>query len=221
MRLRKTFSFVSILLGFLIAIWGRFTLLAGVPFYLIGVFLCLTSDWKLWLKLTLTIFPILLWLPFMLGFWYMKNKTESQADTYIFPTGFHGQGIIAFGISEGDTVKIENGRRVFAFDTSGIIMTKAIDPKGLIDQEFYFKDITGRLTKIPTYEYNYDKIIDKSDSTSTKIFGWHEKGVTGEKGCNYKYFNFKVCSLAELDTIDNGFKSWKLHDKIKKKACKS
>jgi hypothetical protein len=218
MTLRKTLSITLILLGFLIAILGRLTLLAGIPFFLIGVILNFTTDRQVLIKLTWTIFPILLWLPSMLGVWYLSNKAVATGDTYIFPKGFHGQAVIAFGLKKGNTATIKNGRRVFSFDTSGIIVTQADPPKGIIDQKFFYQDTNGELRPLSVYSYMQDKAEDK-DSSRTKIFGWQEKGSTSLKDCNYTFFNFKVCSLAELNTIDNGFKSWKLHDKIKQQAC--
>jgi hypothetical protein len=109
MTLRKTLSIIFILIGFLIAIWGRFTLLVGVPFFIIGVVLNFATNRPLWTKIAWTILPILLWLPSMLGFWYLKNKAASQGDTYIFPKGFRGEAIIAFGIANGDSTLVRNG----------------------------------------------------------------------------------------------------------------
>ena len=215
---RKTLSVVFIIVGFVIAIWGKFTLLFGLPFFVIGLILNWTTDRRLWLKLTLTILPIVLYTPSMLGFWYLKNKAVSQADTYIFPKGFHGQATIAFNISKGDKVKIENGRRVFSFDTSGLLLTQATDAKGIVDQQFYYKDSMGLLVKLAPYEYTRNT-TNTNDSSTIVVFGWHEKGATGDKNCSYKFYDFKICSLSELDTIDNGFKSLKMHDIIKRKAC--
>ena len=141
-----------------------------------------------------------------------------MGDTYIFPKDFHGQAIIAFGINKGDTLIIKNGRRIFSFDTSGVLLTQADPPRGIVDQQFFYQHSNGQLVPLLVYSYLQDKAENK-DSLTTKVFGWHEKGSTGSKDCNYSFFDFKVCSLVELDTIDNGFKSWKLHDKIKQAAC--
>lgn len=218
MKLRKRLSIILIVLGFLIAISGRFTLLAGLPFFIIGVIINFTTDRALWAKLTITILPILLWLPLMLGFWYFKNKSVSQSDTYIFPKNFRGQAIIAFGINNGNTTVAKDGRRLFKFDTSRILVTQAQVSTGIVDQQFFYQDEHGQLTPIPTYGYMQDTKENK-DSSTVKVFGWHEIGSTGSKDCSYKFLNFKVCSLAELDTIDNGFRSWKMQDKIKRVAC--
>ena len=218
MTLRKTLSIILILTGFLIAIWGQFTLLAGIPFFIVGVIINFITNRPLWTKLAWTILPIVLWLPSILGFWLFKNKALSQGDTYIFPKGFHGQAIIAFGISKGDTTMLKNERRIFLFDTSGILITQAKAPAGIVDQQFYCQDKTEHLTPIATYSY-MQNIKEINDSSTIKVFGWNEKGSTATNNCEYQFFNFKICSLAELDTIDNGFKSWKLHDKIKKVAC--
>lgn len=218
MTLRKTLPIILIILGFLIAVWGRFTLLAGLPFFIVGVIINFTTDRALWAKLTWTVLPSLFWLPSMLGFWFLKNETISMGDTYIFPKNFHGEAIIAFGLSRGDTVTISNGRRVFTFDTSRVLITKAEAPRGIADQKFFYADKSGQLTQIPIYAY-MQNTKENNDSTTTKVFGWHEKGTTGTNDCSYRFIEFKLCSLAELNTIDNGFKSWKLHDRIKQVGC--
>ena len=88
----------------------------------------------------------------------------------------------------------------------------------VFDSQFFYKNIYRQLTPIATYAY-MQKTKDNNDSSTIKVFGWNEKGATATNNCNYQFFNFKICSLTELDTIDNGFKSWKLHDKIKQVAC--
>ena len=215
MTLRKRLSTILIVIGFVIAIFGKFTLLFGVPFFLLGVILNFTTDRSCIAKIMWLVLPILLWMPMMMGFWYFKNKTVSQADTYIFPKGFRGQAIIVFGIKNGQNLKIVNGRRIFQFDSSGILLTKADVPKGLVDQKFYFKDNSDSLTPITLYPYVYhQKTKENSDSFTVQLFGWNELGSTKAKDYDYRFMNLKICSLAEIDTIDNGFKSWKMHDTI-------
>src|SRR5690349_7758309 len=113
MTIRKKLSAILIVVGFVIAIFGKFTLLPGVPFFLTGVILNFTTDRSIKAKMIWLMLPILLWMPMMMGFSYFKNKAVSQADTFIFPKGFHGQAIIAFGIRNGQDVKVVNGRRIF------------------------------------------------------------------------------------------------------------
>jgi hypothetical protein len=152
--------------------------------------------------------------------WYVKNKSASTGDTYIFPKGFNDAAVIIFEIETGDPVNLVNGRRTFRFDTSRILITQAADPKGMVDQQFYFEDSMGNLTKLNPYAY-YLKKNAREDSTSIQVFGWHEKGhSSNSNSCDYKFMTFYVCNLKELNRMAAGFKRFKLLEKIESKLCR-
>ncbi len=219
MKTRRTISIFLISLGFVLAILGKFTLLVGLPFFVIGVVVNWTTDLRLWTKLTLTILPIALYVPFMFGFWYLKNKSISHADTYIFPQGFRGHAVIAFNIDTGDTIHIENERRIFTFDSTRLILTRAVDSRGLVDMKFFFKDSLGQLFSIPLYPYFQHNSKSTSDSLTTYVYGWHEKGSSGDKNCKYKFYEFTVCADSEFDSVSRKNLYWDFDKKIRQLSC--
>jgi hypothetical protein len=219
MRLRKTISVLLILVGFLLAIWGKFTLLAGLPFFITGAILNFLTNRALWLKLLLVVLPVVLWMPAVQGVWYTKNKAASHQDTFIFPKGFVGKVVIAYGLEKGDTVQVINGRRIFRFDTSGVLITQAPVAKGMVDQQFFYEDSAGNLTKLNPYSY-FKQDKTKEDSTLVQVFGWHEIGSTGnDASCKYKFMNLIVSNINQLETVDVKFNSWKLYQKIEQQVC--
>ncbi|MCH5598670.1 hypothetical protein [Niabella ginsengisoli] len=73
--------------------------------------------------------------------WILATKKSiSFARRHIYISrNFHGQAIIAFGVTTGVSTIINDGRRIFMFDTSGILLAQAQAPRGIVDQKFFMK----------------------------------------------------------------------------------
>lgn len=134
----------SILIGFLnVGVLYLF----GIPF--LGLFLGITLIWlseaEKKLKILWTISPFLI-IPATFFMFLQINKAEPE--TFLIPQNFRGKIVIFYEESCGQKPVYENGRRIYRFPESGILITNYKKTKGILDQEFYFVDEYGKRIKI-------------------------------------------------------------------------
>jgi energy-coupling factor transporter transmembrane protein EcfT len=216
----KTISLLLIIIGFCLSVWSMQIILYGVLFFLAGITLDFFIERPLWIHLLFLLLPLILWQPVMLQVRNIKLNRISQKDSYLFPKGFRGEALIAFGINKGQALQTENGRRIFNFDTSGVLITQAPITEGISNQEFFYRDNQGKLIPLATGDfYANQNAALQQDSIHVKVFGAGEIATMFGQHCSYKYFLLKVCTMAQLDSVDADFKTFRLHDKVKKFAC--
>jgi hypothetical protein len=82
--------------------------------------------------------------------WYLTSSCQNRGEdaVYLIPKNYEGTLFIIFEHEKGRNVVYEEGKRVYRFDTTGILRTK-FGPNFGLQQNFYFYvDSVGNKTSI-------------------------------------------------------------------------
>jgi hypothetical protein len=125
-----------------------FMLTFGIPFFLIGTFLILTSPKKLLTKIIIIVIPIVLW---FVGFELILYAINKQTPvTILIPETYTDEFRIVEGETNGVMPEEENGRLILKVPANGILL---IQPHLNLktesgDIEYYFVDSQNHRTRI-------------------------------------------------------------------------
>lgn len=137
-----------IIIGYLISLMPYWWIFGTPLIYIIGVVLIWLSKKDRISKVLFTIVPIIFWLP---GFWLFVYLWAGHATpgTFLIPQNFSGQITLYYGEPCGQELKKVDGRYIYRLPANGVMIIKNPMESGIIDEEFYFTDVSGkRLSKI-------------------------------------------------------------------------
>lgn len=107
---------------------------------------------------------------------YLANRAEPE--TFLIPQNFRGDIVIFYEESCGQKPVYENRRRVYDFSKDNILITNFKQPKGILNQEFYFLTETGERIPIPkkdVRDFNFKGRLSKTDNEPSRdeIFAFY------------------------------------------------
>ena len=131
--MKKKIGIVLIIVALLFAL-HPFGVLPAIPVYIIGVFLIWFSNASKKRKLSLTIFPLIIYVPLLMLTMYLAINIRTalaQKLEFRFNEDFRGLVTIVYPVEWGQKVTIENGREIIDVPQDGILYYQGkIDPKG-------------------------------------------------------------------------------------------
>jgi hypothetical protein len=110
-----------------------------------GTVLVFISKKSLKLKFITTVTPVILWLPATYIFLSLYGRTTPQS--FLIPSNFQGKFRIVYGEKCGVEPKNENGRRILAIPSNGILIIKPEFEAGIINYEYYLVEKNGNRKK--------------------------------------------------------------------------
>lgn len=130
---------------------------------------------------------------------------HAEPEMYLIPKDFTGRATVVFNQKNGDSVKYENGRRVYKIPANGICLTQFKPTYGITDRQYFYVDSLGNRTLLPIYieEHQSDgtiKWIVKDDNT----VGIFLDGTTGQYADGEKA-PFQEIAVSSLNTLDSFF----------------
>lgn len=145
-----------IILAFLVSSWNPFLLLFCIPVFIIGILVLWMSKAKNQTKIGWSIYPIVLWYPFMsLTISIYLDVAESFRPKYdfIFQNNFSGTAVIIENQSCGQKKKKVDGRFVIEFPADGILLYDGKTEYVTYDHRYYIRDINGSLNKLDDFNF--------------------------------------------------------------------
>lgn len=134
---------VLIVFGYIISLnpyWWIF----GTPLIFIGgVILAWLSEKSLMSKILLTLLPILLWLPGFWAFVYL-GSSHMTPETFLIPQNFRGKITLYYNEPCGQELQKVDGRYIYHIPSNGVMIIKNPFETGIIDQNYYFVDSSGK-----------------------------------------------------------------------------
>ena len=131
--MKKKIGIVLITVALLFAL-HPFGVLPAIPVYIIGVFLIWFSNTSKKWKLSLTIFPLIIYVPLLFLTIYLTINIRTalaQKLEFRFNEDFRGLVTIVYPVEWGQKVTIENGREIIDVPQDGIFYYQGeIDPMG-------------------------------------------------------------------------------------------
>jgi len=131
--MKKKIGIVLITVALLFAL-HPFGVLPAIPVYIIGVFLIWFSNTSKKRKLSLTIFPLIIYVPLLFLTIYLTINIRTalaQKLEFRFNEDFRGLVTIVYPVEWGQKVTIENGREIIDVPQDGIFYYQGeIDPMG-------------------------------------------------------------------------------------------
>lgn len=184
--------------------------LFGIPIIglLLGVFFVWISKESIKHKLISTFISI----PIILGtFFIVFQLNKAEPETFLIPQNFRGKIIIFYEEPCGQKSVYENGRRIFQFPESGVLITNYKRTKGILNQNFYFVAENGEKTKIPqkdVREFNFKgrlSNIEKEPSREEVGVFYSYAGILPSKTIS-KYHSYVISAYKDLDKDEK--ESW-------------
>ena len=85
----------------------------------------------------------------------MEYLTRPKKEIYLIPNNINGKFRVIYGEPCGQNPPLENGRRVMKIPNSRILIIQPKFQAGVIDNEYYLVDESGKRTKInERFDYN-------------------------------------------------------------------
>lgn len=179
----------------------------GTPLILItGIVLIWLSKKTNTIKILFTIMPFILWLP---GFWALLyfGSERMPPETFLIPKNFRGKITLYYGEPCGQTLIKENGRYIYHIPVDGIMVIKNPLETGIIDQNYFFVDSTGKkISKIDLLirqDFNEDYTIQKNKHEPSRkkvgvFLGGTGSGGSDNGGKDYQFHEMYVDSWDSL-----------------------
>ncbi|MEL6987073.1 MAG: hypothetical protein AAGK97_04510 [Bacteroidota bacterium] len=118
---------------------------------------------------------------------FLSSCKDGQDSIRVFPKGFEGHAIIIFDEEKGKELVIEEGKRLYQFPESGVVISKADENYGPQTHQYFFEtDKSERRGIAFISAFNYDA-VNKSE---TKI-AFHEI-IVGKSGNRPAYKVFTI-----------------------------
>jgi hypothetical protein len=119
---------------------------------LIGIILVWLAKINIKKKILLTLVPLPIILAGFLFFYFLLPKAEPEM--FLIPQNLRGEIVVIFDENCGQHLDYENGRRIYRFPDSGVLITKSKKTMGVIDRKFYLVDENGNRIKLPEFHWN-------------------------------------------------------------------
>ncbi|ANE51687.1 DUF6843 domain-containing protein [Flavisolibacter tropicus] len=87
-------------------------------------------------------------------FCFLSSCGQKVKETFLVPAGFEGRINVIFNQPNAAPIPIEIGRRIYHIPADGVLITSSKLETGVLDQEYYFVDNTGKRTKVPVQNLN-------------------------------------------------------------------
>ncbi len=153
---KKRFSFGLLLIcaGWLICL-DPFLCIVGIPVFISGAILVLTSEKSALLKISTIALPLVLWgAGFELVLFFMNKKT---ALTIIVSYPFKGQARIVYGEPGGIVPQTSENRMELLVPVNGVLIIRDRLESNLQDIQYYYTDKNGGRNKMASLKNPEDK----------------------------------------------------------------
>ena len=192
--MKNTKGFIFFIIGICLVLLGLlisflpFYLIIGIPVFATGVVFSWLSNRKVYVKILLTILPVLLWFP---GTILVERLSTHycEPETFLIPQNYHGYIRIIYNEKCG-THEYEGKRRLYRIPADGILITDFPSEYGEINQEYYFVDNVGKRTKIAM------------DDTAAKVYIL-ESATTGSFSIKDQTYDYQECLLTSVGSKDS------------------
>lgn len=143
---------------------------------------------------------------------------KSEPETYLIPEGFTGKVNIIFNQKDGNSVKYQEGRRIYEIPGDGILLTQFTTNDGFINREYYYKNEDGILKRLKTFNDDTITVSDNRNKNEVGIFLDGISGVYGNSGepSSLVYQEFLVASYNNMDSFFTQEYSRTFNKKIEK-----
>lgn len=204
--MKKKIGIALIIIALLFAT-NPFGVLPAIPVYLIGVFLIWYSNTSKKWKLSLTIFPLILWFPLLYLSMHLTpiiGTALAQKLEFRFNEDFRGQVTIVSPVEWGQKVTIENGREIINVPQNGIVYYQGKIDDGFTNWVYVTISALGEVTNLSefrTWELtDSEKELIKSDSLGViEGGGWSTTSNKPEPMVDY---NLRFLWLNEWDKMN-------------------
>ena len=207
--MKKKIGIVLIIVALLFAL-HPFGVLPAIPVYIIGVFLIWFSNASKKRKLSLTIFPLIIYVPLLMLTMYLAINIRTalaQKLEFRFNEDFRGLVTIVYPVEWGQKVTIENGREIIDVPQDGILYYQGeIDPMGGFTSWKYVSiSALGEVKDLLEFRRLWEltdseKELIKSDSIGVIDAGsWSRASYRTEPKLNY---NTQFLELNEWDKLN-------------------
>lgn len=199
---------ILIILGYLICLQPYWWIFGTPLIFVSGVVLIGLSKQSVTAKILYAVIPIIFWLP---GFWlfaYFGSK-HMTPETFLIPENFRGKITLYYGEPYGQELQKENGRLIYHIPTNGVMIVKNPFETGIINEEYYFVDLKGKIIKKidllvqQDFNENYTTEKNKHEPPRNKVAVF--LGGTGSSGIingvdkeHYKFHELYVDSWDSL-----------------------
>lgn len=126
--------------------------LFGLPFIglIVGIILIWISRVGLRVKATVSLLPILL---IILSFFLFLFLMRAEPEVFLIPLHYQGEIVIFYDEPCGRAVRYENGRRIYEFPNSGILISQFEKNSGHLNRNFFLVDESRSRIEIPQFRW--------------------------------------------------------------------
>lgn len=154
-----------IILGYLICLMPYWWIFGTPIIFITGVSLMWLSRKNKTTKILFTILPIVCWLP---GFGLLMyfGSEHMTPETFLIPENFRGKITLYYGEPCGQELQKENGRLIYHIPENGVMIIKNPFETGIINEEYCFVDLKGKIIKkidlLVQQDFNEDYTTEKN-----------------------------------------------------------
>jgi hypothetical protein len=150
---------------------------------------------------------------------------RAEPETFLIEKGYRGKINVIFNQPNGQAEKYENGHRIYEIPRNGILLTRFKDDYGLIDQQYFLVDASGKreaLKELDVRSFNEEWTTTKNSiEPSRDEFGVFFAGRVGVYGNSddpksLRFREFFVSAYRELKTYHDQKYDEEFLERIKK-----
>ncbi len=141
---------------------------------------------------------------------------RAEPETFLIAKGYRGKINVIFNQPKGQVEKYENGRRLYEIPANGILLTRFRDDYGLIDQQYFYVDPSGKreaLKELDVRRFNEEWTRTKNPVEPSRdepgVFFAGRVGIYGNSDDpkSLRFREFYVSTYRELRTYDHKYEN--------------